>query len=617
MSLTASLSNAIAGLQVTQQGLAVVSRNVANAGVVGYHRQNLSIVEGVSGNSSDIRSTQVQRALDKSLQAQTLTENARYGYTNTTAAFLERVEALLGQPGDSNSINELYNEFTRSLEEMATSPDAFSTRADVINHAQTLAETLNYLSSNVQLLRQEAEQQITSSVDQLNSALGSLAEINLQLSRHSADEEATNALMDDQDRLLAIVSSTIDIRVHERPLGGISIHTRSGLNLLDLNAATFDFKSSGLIGAETHFNSDASLNEVGALTLRSVAGLPMDLVSQDILQSGELKALLDLRDGSLAGVQSQLDNIASAMSLALSTQPVASTTATVGAANGFDIDITGLQAGNAISLSYTEGGVEKNVSIVRVDDTTQLPMDFVGTNGVRTIGVSFSGGSATTTTAAADISAALGAGVAVTNPSGDVLRFLDDGATNNTTMDKLNAGITVSGLQTGDAALSLFTDDDITFTGSLDGQDQKVGYAARIKVNSQLVLDNELLVKYSSSTSIGDDTRPHALIDKLSQTQFSFAKDPLVTGGTTELVGSVSQMIEQSMNFQGSQVSASKQSLNGQQIIMESLQARADASHGVDIDTEMAQLLQLQNAYGANARIISIVQEMMDRLLSI
>lgn len=616
MSLTASLTNAIAGLQVTQQGLSVVSRNVANAGVVGYHRQNLSVVDGVSGNSSDIRNTQVQRALDISLRSQTLNENAEYGYTNTTAAFLERVEALLGSPGDSNSINELYNEFTRSLEEMATSPDSFSTRADVINHAQSLAESLNYLSSNVQLLRQETEQQMIASVNQLNNALSSLAEINLQLSRHSADEAATNALLDDQDRLLGIVSTTVDIRVHERPLGGISIHTRSGLNLLDLNAPKFEFAASGLIGAETHFNSDATKNEVGTLTLRSSSGLSMDLVGQDIFQSGEMKALIDLRDGSLAGVQSQLDNIAAALSLALSTQPVSSVTATVGAANGFDIDVSGLQAGNAISLSYTEGGVDKNVSIVRVDDTTQLPMDIVGTNGVRTIGIDFSGGA---TAAAAAISTALGAGVTVSNTGGNVLRFLDDGVTNNTTMNTLNAGITVASLQSGDPALSLFTDVNSTFTGSLDGQDQKVGYAARIRVNEQLVLNNEILVKYSTSpaTSIGDDTRPHALIDKLSQSQFVFGRDPLVTGGTTELIGSVSQLIEQSMNFQGSQVAAAKQSLSGQHIIMESLQARADASHGVDIDTEMAQLMQLQNAYGANARIISIVQEMMDRLLNI
>jgi flagellar hook-associated protein 1 FlgK len=36
---------------------------------------------------------------------------------------------------------------------------------------------------------------------------------------------------------------------------------------------------------------------------------------------------------------------------------------------------------------------------------------------------------------------------------------------------------------------------------------------------------------------------------------------------------------------------------------------------GVDVDREMADLLQLQNAYAANARVLAAVQEMWDALL--
>ncbi|MCZ8149681.1 MAG: flagellar hook-associated protein FlgK, partial [Roseomonas sp.] len=36
---------------------------------------------------------------------------------------------------------------------------------------------------------------------------------------------------------------------------------------------------------------------------------------------------------------------------------------------------------------------------------------------------------------------------------------------------------------------------------------------------------------------------------------------------------------------------------------------------GVDVDQEMASLLQLQNAYAANARVLATVQEMWDALL--
>jgi flagellar hook-associated protein 1 len=42
----------------------------------------------------------------------------------------------------------------------------------------------------------------------------------------------------------------------------------------------------------------------------------------------------------------------------------------------------------------------------------------------------------------------------------------------------------------------------------------------------------------------------------------------------------------------------------------------ADTS-AVNIDVEMANLLSLQSAYGANARVLSVVKEMMDQLMNI
>jgi flagellar hook-associated protein 1 FlgK len=45
------------------------------------------------------------------------------------------------------------------------------------------------------------------------------------------------------------------------------------------------------------------------------------------------------------------------------------------------------------------------------------------------------------------------------------------------------------------------------------------------------------------------------------------------------------------------------------------LQQRLNDSSGVNIDQEMANLLNLQNAYAANARVLSAVKEMLDILM--
>ena len=54
---------------------------------------------------------------------------------------------------------------------------------------------------------------------------------------------------------------------------------------------------------------------------------------------------------------------------------------------------------------------------------------------------------------------------------------------------------------------------------------------------------------------------------------------------------------------------------DGQDIVVNALQARYNATSAVSIDTEMAHLLELQNSYGANARVMSTVKQMLDALL--
>ena len=53
----------------------------------------------------------------------------------------------------------------------------------------------------------------------------------------------------------------------------------------------------------------------------------------------------------------------------------------------------------------------------------------------------------------------------------------------------------------------------------------------------------------------------------------------------------------------------------GQDTVVTALQQRFNDQSGVNIDTEMSNLIALQNAYGANARVMSTIQQMMSTLL--
>ena len=53
----------------------------------------------------------------------------------------------------------------------------------------------------------------------------------------------------------------------------------------------------------------------------------------------------------------------------------------------------------------------------------------------------------------------------------------------------------------------------------------------------------------------------------------------------------------------------------GQSVALAAIESRFAETSGVNIDQEMAQLVTLQMAYGANARVMTAVRDMMDMLM--
>lgn len=613
MGLSASLSNALSGMKVGQSSLDIVSRNVANSGTPGYHRQSLSVIDTLGVNSNFVRNGAVTRAFNQSLQQYYTRNTSESGFVNVRANFLDRLQMVLGKPGTAGSLDTAFGSFQTALGALATSPDNYATRAQALASAQVMAATFNNFSNQVQGLRRETESKIASNVSDLNQMLSSLEKVNQRLSDRGVDANSRVSLLDQRDRLIAQVSEVADIRVDYRASDTVALMTRSGVGLLDGKASMFQFESAGALSATALFNSQSGQSGVGKLTLLTPSGLAIDLVQQNVLQSGELAGLIEMRDVTLVQVQHQLDEIAAAMAQAMSTVKTAGTAVTVGAATGFEIDLGAIRNGNDFVLDYAQGGLERSVKVVRVDDTTKLPLDYVDASGQRVIGLDFSGGAGSVAT---QLQAALGTGFSVSG-SGDVLSIVNDGA-NTTNIVGLTGRTTVTAAQGGGLGLSLFVDaGNIDFTNSLDGRGQKLGFAARISVNSDIVNNSKLLVQYVAGGSLGDAARVNYLADQLETMQFAMGQRATDQQAAFRMSGSVSDLISQTINYQGNSAATAISASESQALTMEILTQRMDTEYGVDVDEEMARLMELQNAFAANARVISIIQELLDQLLRI
>lgn len=600
-------------MNVNQKSLDVLSRNVSNSGTPGYHRQSLTVIDNIGSNSTYVRSGQVDRAFSKSLEAYYTREVSDSSFSAVRADFLDRLQAYMGKVGASGSLDTQFNKFKSSLQSLSTSPDSYTVRAEVVTNAQALAETLNRLTNSVQGLRQEAEGQISDTISQLNQKLSSLAQINNRILDGGTDQTTRATMMDQRDRLTSQIAELIDVQVDYRDNGTVAISTRSGVGLLDQRAAVFHFEPAGKLSPGALTDYDPLKNGVGTLNLQTPSGMMLNLVSSEVLQSGTLGALVELRDQTLVETQNQLDEIASALSLAFSTVQTEGVPASAGAASGYDVDLSTLRAGNDVLVRYTENGVAKNVRILRVDDATKLPMDYIDTNGSRVLGYNAGDGMAA-------IATQLGAKLPMLqiSASGTNLRILDDGLANTSTVEGATLRTTATDLQGGALGFSLFVDaGNQDFTNSLVGDTQRRGFAGRISINSAVLANNQLLVQATPGATLGNAARVNKVLDQLNSLGFASGMDAVSSRSSARLSGTVGDFVSQTINYQGTRIATAVADREAHALAFEALDQRMQSEYGVNVDEEMARLMELQNAYAANARVVSIVKELLDSLMQI
>lgn len=164
-------------------------------------------------------------------------------------------------------------------------------------------------------------------------------------------------------------------------------------------------------------------------------------------------------------------------------------------------------------------------------------------------------------------------------------------------LDELAAGLAAN---VQDGGFALFTQPT--------GPDAPRGFAQTIALATN---DPNLLV----SGFAGDPARAQALRSGLDA-NITFPAEAGLAGNAqfdaSALVGA-RRIIE----VQGAAAEAAARLDEGQRVALAAIEGRFAQVSGVDIDEEMTQLVMLQTAYGANARVMTAVREMLDTLMRI
>lgn len=616
MGLSAALASAMSGLRANQAALSITSSNVANASTPGYVNQSVNQIEVATGGfGSSVLVTGVNRDLDTFVQTQLRTETSGSGYADQMSNILGQLQGVYGTPGGVGTLETSLSNFTSALQAISTSSGSSSSQSVALAAAQTLAQQLNSTTQGIQALRTSVNGDIGTSVTQANAAMSTIASINTQLQGLSPTDPAAATLEDQRDSAISTLSSLMDVRTTTDPNGEVSVFTGSGVQLVTSGLASkMSFSSPGTLSASSLYSTNPAQSGVGSLTIQLPNGGSTDMVATGAISSGQIAADLKLRDQTLVQAQTQVDQLAATLSSSLSDTTTAGTAVT-GPPAGISVDTSNVLPGNTINLTYTPNGsnTPKQISIVNVADSSALPIKNAPNASPQVIGVNFSGGMSSIVT---QLNAALGnSGVQFSNPSGTTLSMTGSAFA---TVTAASTTTTATALQNGSAALPLFTDGSLSYTGAVTSNgSQMTGYAGRISVNPALLNNPSALSTYSTSptTAAGDTTRSDYLFTQLTSATFSYSPQTGLGSTAQPFTGTVTSYLQQFIGQQGNAATQATQLQQGQDVVVATLQQKFNSTSGVSIDTEMSNLIALQNSYAANAHVMSVIQSMMTTLL--
>jgi flagellar hook-associated protein 1 FlgK len=213
------------------------------------------------------------------------------------------------------------------------------------------------------------------------------------------------------------------------------------------------------------------------------------------------------------------------------------------------------------------------------------------------------------------LNAAFGSALQFAN-AGGMLQVLNAGA--STTVNALSATATATTLVNGNAQVPLFTDGSNPITGAISATgSQTVGLAGRITVNPALLASPAGLVAFAAGTAAGDPTRPSFILQQLTAATPTYSALTGIGSAQAPYSGTLPNYLSQVISQQSQAASAASNLQQGQDTVLNALQQRFNDQSGVNIDTEMSNLIALQSAYSANARVMTTVQQLLATLMQV
>jgi flagellar hook-associated protein 1 FlgK len=590
------------GMSTQQKAINVTSHNIANANTEGYSRQraiiettrpfgmpSLNNAAGPGQLGTGAQVSAIQRVRDSFLDYQVRTETSTYGEFSARDKFLSEIEGIFNEPSDTG-ISTLVGKFFDSWQSLAGNSQSSNSRTIVVQQAAALADSLNHTANQLQKLKENTQSVIKDTVFEVNDVLNQIDQLNQQIIGVKVAGEMPNDLMDRRDQLLDILSSKFNITIDKKNFEG------------------YEVKAEDLISGNKADNSSLIKSEN----------------NKDVRRLSYIDSIVKNTDGTYNITYYKLGDKTTSLNAQTLTgvsltdaqyKEVDECRVIWADAEGKAVTAGGTEFSNMVLFKPSGGELKGYMSVQQDIDNYVDQLNKVA----KVLAFSVN---------------ALHSGIEDTS--------VDTGKLDYTPffVNSVEANKTYPSTATLEEKLRALMDAESDIT------------AANISVNKQLI-DNVMLIK----TKLNDDKYNYAtdntedgatdnaralaiaqLRDKLMQIQnvgvaggINSREDmfnPLKSGNDIQKTGNSVTFVSDSKGMKidnyfkdvidrlGVQGAEAKRMVKNQESLLSSFQQTRESISGVSIDEEMANLIQYQHAYQANAKIISTVDELLDVVIN-
>lgn len=595
--------------------LNVTGHNVSNAETEGYSRQRVTLtifdplyIPGLTREvtpgqiGQGVQIEKILRARDMLLEDRVLSEKNGLSYWESMSSWIYQVELVHNEPSDK-SIMLILDKFWSAWQELANNPEEIGARQTVKEYGEALVRHINYNYGALKAIRDDIERTIELRVQEINDLSKQISHLNREILRSESAGDNPNDLWDKRDLLVERLSSLTDIQIGRSDRDEFIVYI-GGKHLVQGK----HFEQLALVKNPLNegYSDIAWRTDNSALKVNS----------------GELRALLDSRDGELRYQIDSLDTFAVNM---------------IDIVNdihrrGFGLNLrTGLNffEENPISLNalgdydFNRDGTIDGTAIFRIAGTSRInPNDIVGFTGTiklnDEITVDY-----LATDRVADIIAK------VNNSGADIKMYLnsDERLVVKSDTEKFyishleDSGdflVRYAGILKGSGPLAAF---DAGSPGMSEVISQNFMVTQSLHPSAWISLNDAIVNEVESiAASTGTDTDGDGIPDlsmgagngdnalKIASVRFD-----RVMIGNRQTINEFYQSLIAETGLRGE--TADNENKN-RGLVVENLVNLRKSFSGVNIDEELVNLVKFQHGYNAAARFISEIDKMLDLLIN-